>query len=276
MCVSRLPPVPPSSIWLACLPLVHPDFLIVVLQCSTPGSRRFLLPTPVRHGSWRLLPASVKRQAGSVTVRCSPRRHDSPLLLQLARLSSDPCLTNAAVGLGLTLQETCHILLPIHSHPGPDEPYNPSGKQQHYRCPLVWLSGVSAHPLGDVCPFRFPGHDCQTVRTTRIGKASLTRPSLISSSLLHGAVYHVVQRSPSTVQSMSCHQLSRSSLCTVLLSPLCLIRRPRAFLLQAFASVSAPISRVLSRRSYRTTRRRKTSVKVTDTTPIWSSSVRTI
>lgn len=52
------------------------------------------------------------------------RRYDSPLLLRLARLSSDPCLTNAAVGIRMTLQETCHIFLPIHFHPGLDQPYN--------------------------------------------------------------------------------------------------------------------------------------------------------
>lgn len=33
--------------------------------------------------------------------------------------SSDPCLTEAAAGFGLTLQETHHIFVRPHQHPGP-------------------------------------------------------------------------------------------------------------------------------------------------------------
>lgn len=38
-------------------------------------------------------------------------------------VSSDPCLTIAAVRIGLTLQETLHIFLRLHPRPGLHEPY---------------------------------------------------------------------------------------------------------------------------------------------------------
>lgn len=104
--VSRLPPVLPTSLWRACLPLIHPGFLIVVLRCcNVPRahlSRHHLLfphPSVMALGAYSPLQSSAKQDLSLFGARP----------VDLTAHSSDPCLTNAAVGIRMTLQETLTI-----------------------------------------------------------------------------------------------------------------------------------------------------------------------
>lgn len=95
---------------------------------TRPSKRDFFFSpqTPVM-ALGACFPPLVKRLAGSVTIRCSPHRYDSPLHPRLACFSSNPYLTDAAMGLGLTLQKDSpyFFLVPIPVR-APDKPHMPN------------------------------------------------------------------------------------------------------------------------------------------------------
>lgn len=210
--------------------------LAIQTDLHTPS----LLPTAARHDLWRQVPASVKRPAGSVTVRCSPRRRDSLLSWPVSPPTStrqtllgprpdlakaNPCFSLLSTGPGISLPCQCN-----HggacSRSGPSALTITSGK---LRCPAALLPGTRAwlHVRSVMCAIS--SSQAMTVNSQEFqnGKGISCLPSFASLFLPHVVTYIMpcnARHHPSTV--MFHHQLSRSSPCIVVSSPPCSITYP--------------------------------------------------